>query len=62
MMENISIEQLNKKFPQLENITKLKTGGQKVVYDAVHARCGWSSQGVWKQHGGSCYAVDWGED
>lgn len=40
MMENISIEQLNKKFPQLENITKLKTGGQKVVYDAVHAEHG----------------------
>jgi eukaryotic-like serine/threonine-protein kinase len=40
MMENISIEQLHKQFPQLENITNLKTGGQKIVYNAVHTKHG----------------------
>ena len=35
-MNNISIDQLQKQFPQLENITELKTGGQKAVYNAVH--------------------------
>lgn len=39
-MINISIEQLQKQFPQLENITKLKVGGQKAVYDAVNAEHG----------------------
>lgn len=39
-MINISIEQLQKQFPQLENITKLKVGGQKAVYDAVNAEYG----------------------
>lgn len=40
MIGNITIEQLKNQFPQLENITELKTGGQKIVYGAEHKKYG----------------------
>ena len=39
-MTDVSSEQLKTKFPQLNDIRALKTGGQKAVYEAVHNKYG----------------------
>ena len=39
-MTVVSNEQLKTKFPQLNDIRELKTGGQKVVYEAIHNKYG----------------------
>lgn len=36
----IAIDQIRKQFPLYQNITELKTGGQKTVYNAVHCDYG----------------------